>query len=63
MAQWRKSSHSESSTVQTDCVEVTAFIDAVGIRDSKAPTSDHLSVSRADFGVLVARVKQDVPER
>ncbi|WP_067810746.1 DUF397 domain-containing protein [Actinomadura kijaniata] len=62
MTTWRKSSHSESTTVESDCVELAELINVVGIRDSKAPGSGHLAVSRADFGVLVAQVKRGSPE-
>ncbi|MGP4025986.1 DUF397 domain-containing protein [Actinomadura sp. 3N407] len=57
MTIWRKSSRSGSATTQSDCVEVAQFNGAVGLRDSKAPESGHLTLSPADFAELIARVK------
>lgn len=63
MIMWRKSSYSGTGS-QNDCVElaqiplVGELTVAVGVRDSKAPESGHLSLSVAAFGELVARVKR-----
>ncbi|GAA1540328.1 DUF397 domain-containing protein [Actinomadura kijaniata] len=61
MVQWRKSTRS-SGAENTDCVEVAAFFGSVAVRDSKAPDSGHLAISRADFDALVAQVKQGSSE-
>ncbi|MGK5557345.1 DUF397 domain-containing protein [Actinomadura kijaniata] len=61
MTTWRKSSHSGSTTVESDCVELAELIDAVGIRDSKARESGHLAISRTDFAALITHVKRDFP--
>ncbi|MFB4302079.1 DUF397 domain-containing protein [Actinomadura sp. NTSP31] len=56
MAQWRKSSHSGGSS-QTDCVEVADLESGVGLRDSKDPGGGHVTVDRAVFAALLARVR------
>jgi hypothetical protein len=55
-AAWRKSSHSGGTS--SNCVEVASACSAVGIRDSKNPTSPNLEVSRASFGRLVDGLKK-----
>ncbi|SNR97696.1 DUF397 domain-containing protein [Actinomadura mexicana] len=58
MSIWRKSSRSGSTTIQSDCVEVARIDGVVGLRDSKAPTAGHLTMSPSGFTEFIARVKQ-----
>lgn len=54
---WRKSSRSEGGT-SGECVELAAVgAVGVGVRDSKAPESGHLTLAPADFAGLVDRIK------
>lgn len=62
MTTWRKSSYSQSSGT-SDCVEVAALSGAVGVRDSKNPSSGHLALDVARFAELVARIKSSGLER
>lgn len=62
MTQWRKSSRS-GGIENTDCVEIAALADRIGIRDSKAPEAGHLSLSAESFAGLLARVKRGEPRR
>jgi hypothetical protein len=55
--QWRKSSHSGDATDEA-CLEVAGLSDAVGVRDSKDPDGERLTVSGAAFGRLVELIKQ-----
>jgi hypothetical protein len=58
--EWRKSSRSGGGQGgQSDCVEVAALHDAIGLRDSKAPEAGHLIVSVESFSDLLARAKRD----
>jgi hypothetical protein len=59
---WRKSSHSGSTTAQSDCVELARLAGTVGVRDSGAPEAGHLVVSLEVFARLVAQVKCDEPD-
>ena len=52
---WRKSSYSGSSG--DNCVEVSDFVTAVAVRDSKDPEGAWLVVDRAAFGTLAARIR------
>ncbi|MGI5322958.1 DUF397 domain-containing protein [Actinomadura nitritigenes] len=56
---WRKSSYSGNSTDEM-CVEVGGLTGGVGIRDSKDPDGGRLTVSGAEFTVLVGRIKRGV---
>ncbi|MFB4302080.1 DUF397 domain-containing protein [Actinomadura sp. NTSP31] len=56
MTQWRKSSYSSGDS-GTECVEVAAVADGVGVRDSKDPGGGHVAVDRAAFAALLARVR------
>ncbi|MGH3390874.1 MAG: DUF397 domain-containing protein [Actinomadura sp.] len=58
MTTWRKSSRSGGSSEHSDCVEVTRLPGTVGVRDSKAPETGHLSLRVPAFAELVARVKR-----
>ncbi|MFD0856717.1 DUF397 domain-containing protein [Actinomadura adrarensis] len=60
--QWRKSSYS-GGTSDEACVEVAGLAGTVGIRDSKDPDGDRLSVSGAAFGVLVEQIKRGALDR
>ncbi|TDD29286.1 DUF397 domain-containing protein [Actinomadura sp. KC06] len=53
---WRKSSRSGSGA-QSDCVELAALDDSIGIRDSKNPQLGHLTICRDSLRDLVGRVK------
>ncbi|GLW63307.1 hypothetical protein Arub01_15510 [Actinomadura rubrobrunea] len=53
---WRKSSHSGVINDEA-CVEVAGLSQGIGPRDSKAPAAVHLTVSRAEFAVLLERIK------
>ena len=55
---WRKSSHSGSSSGQSDCVEVAPLASDIGVRDSKAPKAPHLAFSAADWRRFAGRVKR-----
>ena len=57
MSTWRKSSRSNTSGGQ--CVEVAQVGGNVGVRDSKAPDTGHLTLSPKSFAHLVAKVKRD----
>lgn len=59
MTIWRKSSHSGSTTIQSDCVEVARLNGAVSLRDSKAPNSGHLTLPPTTFAELIAHAKQN----
>ena len=54
-AQWRKSSH--SSSTGGDCVELASLDGKVGVRDSKAPSQGHLTLSRNELAALVRTIK------
>ncbi|MFD0856867.1 DUF397 domain-containing protein [Actinomadura adrarensis] len=54
---WCKSTHS-SGVNDEHCVEFGRLEDAIGVRDSKNPEGGHLSLSSADFGALLSRIKQ-----
>jgi hypothetical protein len=58
MSAWRKSSYSQTDGA-TDCVELADLARIVGVRDSKHPDGGHLSISRAAFGGLLRRIKDD----
>lgn len=51
---WRKSSRSNG---QGECVELANLGSGVGIRDSKNPTSPHLSVTRQGLSSLLDSIK------
>ncbi|MFV2171806.1 DUF397 domain-containing protein [Actinomadura sp. LOL_016] len=54
---WRKSSHS-GTQAGSDCVEVAALADGIGVRDSKAPEAGHVTLGRESFRVLLAALKR-----
>ncbi|WP_067491489.1 DUF397 domain-containing protein [Actinomadura hibisca] len=54
-ALWRKASY--SSEAGDNCVELAALGEVVGVRDSQAPETGHLTVDRASLRALVARIK------
>lgn len=57
---WRKSSHSGGGGAGgQECIEVAQIAEGIGVRDSKAPSAGHLSLSAQSFTDLVARVKRD----
>ncbi|MGW5410796.1 DUF397 domain-containing protein [Actinomadura geliboluensis] len=57
--QWRKSTHS-SGVDDQHCIELgrLALGAGIGVRDSKAPDGGHLTLSVAQFAVLIEQVKQ-----
>ena len=59
---WRKSSHSGSSTDEM-CVEVAELVNGVGIRDSKDPDGGRLVVNRAQLGSLMQAIKEGALDR
>ncbi|WP_433145574.1 DUF397 domain-containing protein [Actinomadura nitritigenes] len=56
-AQWRKSSYSNGTHEGSNCVEVAALVGGVGVRDSKDPDGGHVTVDRASFAALLARIR------
>jgi hypothetical protein len=54
---WRKSSHSGSTSGQSDCVELAALPTAIGVRDSKNPSAGHLTLTVDQFATLLADIK------
>ncbi|MFI0366452.1 DUF397 domain-containing protein [Actinomadura sp. 1N219] len=59
MITWRKSSHSESTSTQSDCVEVADLGTSIGIRDSKAPEAPHITLTPEAFAALLTQAKRD----
>jgi hypothetical protein len=57
MTHWRKSSHSGGGSADHACVELAELDGRIGIRDSKHPTSAHLTVAPAALAVLTRRIK------
>jgi hypothetical protein len=60
--QWRKSSYSGGAN-DSACVEVAQLPDAFGIRDSKDPHGEQLTVSGAVLGDFLAKIKRGVLDR
>ncbi|MFC5183257.1 DUF397 domain-containing protein [Actinomadura harenae] len=54
---WRKSTHSGAGSSGGDCLEVADLGISVGVRDSKAPQSGHLSISRASLMTLLQEIR------
>ncbi|SFN44140.1 DUF397 domain-containing protein [Actinomadura madurae] len=52
--QWRKSSYSGAN--EGNCVEVADLNDQVAIRDSKAPETGHLALTRESFAALLSHL-------
>ncbi|TMR40736.1 DUF397 domain-containing protein [Actinomadura geliboluensis] len=55
--QWRKSSYS-GGVNDEQCVELGRLAPGVGVRDSKDSGGGHLTLSVAQFAVLIEQVKQ-----
>ncbi|QXJ20764.1 DUF397 domain-containing protein [Actinomadura graeca] len=51
---WRKSTHSGGD--EGDCVEVADLGKHVAVRDSKAPGTGHLTLTRQDFAILLTQL-------
>jgi hypothetical protein len=51
---WRKSSFSGANS---NCVEVAASSVAIGIRDSKSPTSGTLTIPRTTWAAFLATLR------
>jgi uncharacterized protein DUF397 len=49
---WRKSSYSNASGL--NCVEVARLASSVAVRDSKTPTSGHLSLTPSAWRAFLA---------
>ncbi|MDL4813361.1 DUF397 domain-containing protein [Actinomadura opuntiae] len=60
MTQWRKSSRSSGTHGATECVELATLADGVGVRDSKDADGGHVTVERAAFAALLARIRSGV---
>jgi len=58
---WRKPSRSD--TQGNNCVELAAFPNAVGIRDSKRPAGGVLTLECDRFAALLDRIKQNRLDR
>jgi hypothetical protein len=56
MTTWRKSSHSGAHD-NTDCVELGALTEGIGVRDSKAPETGHHTISREALRGLLVDIK------
>lgn len=54
---WRKSSYTGGANDE-HCVELGRLSPGIGLRDSKAPDRGYFSVTEAQLGGLVARIKQ-----
>ncbi|MCP2339425.1 DUF397 domain-containing protein [Actinomadura rupiterrae] len=61
MVAWRKSSYSGGADDE-QCIELGRLAATVGLRDSKNPSVGHLSLTVAEFGGLVERIRQVRPE-
>lgn len=59
--EWRKSSYSGGNG--GECVELTASLDHVLMRDSKNPDGPVLSFQRASVHGLFARIRKDTRSR
>ncbi|POM22764.1 hypothetical protein BTM25_49680 [Actinomadura rubteroloni] len=58
--QWRKSTRSGGNNGgRTNCVEVAKLSETVGLRDSKAPSAGHLTLTPATFAALLAEAKRN----
>jgi hypothetical protein len=56
MTQWRKSTYSSGDS-GTECVELATVGGGIGVRDSKDPDGGQVTVDRAAFADLLARVR------
>lgn len=55
---WRKSTRSGGQNEgQSDCVELAALPDTVGVRDSKNPEAGNLSLDPRRFSAMLTAVK------
>ncbi|MBB6395982.1 hypothetical protein BKA00_002896 [Actinomadura coerulea] len=54
---WRKSSYSGGATDEA-CVELAALPQGIGVRDSKNPHGEPLSMTGDAFGQLLRRIKE-----
>ena len=60
ITKWRKSTRSDD---YGNCVELAALTNAIAIRDSKAPHTGHLTLTRHAFATLIHHVKQEEATR
>ncbi|KAB2367178.1 DUF397 domain-containing protein [Actinomadura montaniterrae] len=56
-AQWQKSSYSNGTHEGSNCVELAALAMGVGVRDSKDRDGGHVTLDRASFAALLARIR------
>ncbi|GLZ05735.1 hypothetical protein Acsp03_32010 [Actinomadura sp. NBRC 104412] len=54
---WRKSRYSSGVNDQ-HCVELGRLEEGIGVRDSKDPDADHLTLTPAEFATLVRSIKR-----
>ncbi|MFD0856572.1 DUF397 domain-containing protein [Actinomadura adrarensis] len=59
---WRKSSYSGGANDDV-CVELARLQQGIGVRDSKEPEGDRLTVDPAAFGMLVEEIKRGALDR
>ncbi|MEU8803333.1 DUF397 domain-containing protein [Spirillospora sp. NPDC048819] len=59
---WRKSSRSTEGTSE-QCVELARLPDGIGLRDSQAPDTGHLTLTSEAFAAFLARAKQSAASR
>ncbi|WP_067793424.1 DUF397 domain-containing protein [Actinomadura formosensis] len=57
---WRKSSRSTQGTSE-QCVELAQLPSGIGLRDSKAPDTGHLTLTPHAFNALLNHLKHDEP--
>lgn len=55
--QWRKSSYS-GGVEDKQCIELGRLSSGIGVRDSKAPDSGHLTFTPAQFALVITQIKQ-----
>ncbi|TMQ92808.1 DUF397 domain-containing protein [Actinomadura soli] len=55
---WRKSSRSTQGTSE-QCVELAQLPNGIGLRDSKAPDTGHLTLTPEAFTTLLTQAKRD----
>lgn len=53
-ANWRKSTY--SGGVENNCVEIADLNDRIAVRDSKAPHTGHLTLTRQSFAALLTNL-------
>ncbi|NVI90599.1 DUF397 domain-containing protein [Actinomadura sp. BRA 177] len=59
-AAWRKSSHSSGNG---ECVEVADLTPSIGVRDSRAPATGHLTFTSPIWAAFLAHAKSGYYDR